>query len=159
VNIYSIGLNVQAIGFGLLKVPRLIWSFLGGCIYLAAAVAGRTHLAEVMENFLNCISYWLTPFLTIMLLEHLIWRRGYDYDISAWNDPSKLPYGYAASFVFVVGTVLAVICMSQNWWVGPIALAVGNAPFGTDISWELALGATIFLYIPLRFLERKKWGK
>jgi purine-cytosine permease-like protein len=158
VNIYSLGLNIQAIGLGLLKVPRLLWSFLGGVIFLAAAVAGRNHLASVMENFLNCIAYWLTPFLTIMFLEHIIWRRGYAYDISAWDNPAKLPYGYAASFVFVVGTVIAILCMSQTWWVGPIALKVGNAPFGTDISWELALGVTIALYIPLRYLERKKWG-
>jgi purine-cytosine permease-like protein len=158
VNIYSLGLNVQAIGLGLLNVPRLIWSLLGGAIFLAAAVAGRDHLSSVMENFLNVIAYWLTPFLTIIFLEHIIWRRGFAYDISAWQDPKKLPYGFAASFVFIVGTVLAILCMSQTWWVGPIALRVGNPPFGTDISWELALGATTLLYIPLRWLERKKFG-
>jgi purine-cytosine permease-like protein len=158
VNIYSLGLNVQAIGLGLLTVPRLVWSLVGGAIFLAAAVAGRDHLATVMENFLNCIAYWLTPFLAIMFLEHIIWRRGYAYDVSAWDNPSKLPYGFAALFVFVVGTVLAILCMSQTWWVGPIALKVGNPPYGTDISWELALGATALLYIPLRWLERKKTG-
>ena len=103
----------------MLKVPRLMWSLLGGAIFLAAAVAGRNHLSSVMENFLNVIAYWLTPFLTIIFLEHIIWRRGYAYDISAWQDPKKLPYGFAASFVFIVGTVLAILCMSQTWWVGP----------------------------------------
>jgi hypothetical protein len=51
------------------------------------------------------------------------------------------------------------LCMSQKWWVGPIALKVGNPPFGTDISWELALGATVVLYVPLRWLERKHFGR
>lgn len=141
-----------------MKVPRLLWTLLGGVIFLVAAVAGRDHLQEVMEDFLNVIAYWLTPFLAIMFLEHICFRRGYDYELSAWNDPSKLPPGIAAIVVFCIGTVLAILCMSQTWYVGPIALAVGNAPYGTDISWELALGATVVLYIPLRWLERKYFG-
>ena len=158
VNIYSIGLNVQAMGMGLLKVPRLVWSLLAGIIFLCAAVAGRDHLSTVMENFLNVIAYWLTPFLTILFLEHIIWRRGYVYDVTAWNNKTHLPHGYAASLSFIVGTVLAILCMSQKWWVGPIALKVGSPPYGTDISWELALGATVALYVPLRYLERKQFG-
>lgn len=158
-NIYSTGLNVQIISTTLMKVPRLIWSVASGAVFLVAAVAGRNHLQEVMEDFLNVIAYWLTPFLAIMFMEHIIWRRGFQYDLTAWQDPSRLPYGFAALTTFIIGTVLCVICMSQTWWVGPIALAVGNPPFGTDISWELGLGATIILYIPLRFLERKMTGR
>lgn len=158
-NIYSTGLNVQIISTTLMKVPRLIWSIASGAVFLVAAVAGRNHLQEVMEDFLNVIAYWLTPFLAIMFMEHIIWRRGFQYDLTAWQDPSRLPYGFAALTTFIIGTVLCVICMSQTWWVGPIALAVGNPPFGTDISWELGLGATIILYIPLRFLERKMTGR
>ncbi|RDW73631.1 hypothetical protein BP5796_07073 [Coleophoma crateriformis] len=158
-NIYSLGLNVQAISNHLLVIPRLVWSLTGGVIFLIAAVAGRNHLSAVMENFLNVIAYWLTPFLTIMFLEHILWRRGYAYDLSAWQDKQKLPLGLAAFPVFLVSTVLAILCMSQTWWVGPIALKVGNAPYGTDISWELALGATIIMYVPLRWLERKHFGR
>ncbi|KKY15545.1 putative purine-cytosine permease [Phaeomoniella chlamydospora] len=154
-NIYSLGLNIQIISSKLLKVPRFLWSVLGGAAFLAAAIAGRDHLEEAMEDFLNVIAYWLTPFLAILCMEHLVWRRGYQYDLTAWDDPSKLPYGIAALVTFAIGTTLAILCMSQTWWVGPIALAVGNPPYGTDISWELALGATIILYIPLRWAERK----
>ena len=157
-NIYSLGLNVQVISDWLLKIPRLIWSLLGGVVFLVAAVAGRDHLQIVMGDFLNCIAYWLCPFLGVLFLEHMCFRRGYAYDVRAWNDPSKLPVGIAAIVVFCISTVLAILCMSQTWWVGPIALRVGNPPYGTDISWELALGATIILYIPSRWLERKYFG-
>ncbi|KAK4947726.1 hypothetical protein LTR66_014171, partial [Elasticomyces elasticus] len=157
-NVYSLGLNVQMISDHLLKVPRLIWSLLGGGGAIIAAVAGRDHLQQVMADFLNVIAYWLTPFLAIMFLEHMCFRRGYAYDIGVWNDPKKLPYGFAAFAVFCIGTVLAVLCMSQVWWVGPIALAVGNPPYGTDISWELALGATVLLFVPLRWVERRVTG-
>jgi NCS1 nucleoside transporter family len=158
-NLYSFSLNVQMISEKLMIVPRMVWSLVGGAICLAASVAGRNHLQSVMENFLNVIAYWLTPFLTIVWLEHIIWRRNYQYDVSVWNNPRELPVGIAAFVVFVIGTVLAVLCMSQTWWVGPIALKVGNPPYGTDISWELALGATVVLYIPLRWLERRHFGR
>src|SRR2546423_10752576 len=39
--------------------------------------------------------------------------------------PKKLPYGFAAFTAFWIGTILAILCMSQTWWVEPIALAVG----------------------------------
>ena len=91
----------------MLTVPRLMRSLLGGAIFLAVAVAGRKHLSFVMENFLNVIAYWLTPFLTIIFLEHIIWRWEYAYDMSVWQDPKQLPYGFAASFVFIEGTILA----------------------------------------------------
>lgn len=133
-NVYSTGLNVQVISQSLLRIPRLIWSIVAGAVFLIAAIAGRNHLQEVMEDFLNVIAYWLTPFETIMFLEHIIWRRGYQYDLSAWNNPSKLPYGIAALVTFIIATVLAIICMSQTWWVGPIALAVGNPPYGKLIA-------------------------
>ncbi|KAK3654869.1 hypothetical protein LTR56_003727 [Elasticomyces elasticus] len=157
-NIYSLGLNAQMVSDRLIKVPRLLWSFVGGGGAIVAAVAGRDHLQEVMEDFLNVVAYWLTPFLTIMFLEHILFRRGFAYDVSAWEDPKRLPYGIAAFTCWSIGTVLAILCMSQTWWVGPIALKVGNPPFGTDISWELALGATMIMYPPARWLERRLTG-
>jgi NCS1 nucleoside transporter family len=158
-NLYATSLDIQITSEKLMVIPRLVWSLIAGAICLIAAIAGRNNLQAVMENFLNVIAYWLTPFLTIVWLEHIVWRRDYQYDVTAWNDPKKLPVGIAALVSFVVGTVLAVLCMSQKWWVGPIALKVGNPPFGTDISWELALGATVVLYVPLRWLERKHFGR
>ncbi|KAF2095363.1 purine-cytosine permease [Rhizodiscina lignyota] len=157
-NIYSLGLNVQMLSESLIKVPRFFWSIIGGAIFLVAAIAGRNDLQEAMENFLNVIAYWLTPWLVILAMEHFVWRRGFQYDLDAWNNESKLPKGIAALVVFIIGTVIGVLCMSQTWWVGPIALGVGNPPFGTDISWELEVGVTIALYVPLRWLERRYFG-
>ena len=157
-NIYSLGLSAQMISSKLLVVPRLVWSLIGGVIFLVAAIVGRSDLEAVLSNFLNICAYWLTPFCTVLMLENFCFRRGFAYDLTAWNNRKQLPYGLAAFPVFVIGTVLALLCMSQTWWVGPIALAVGNPPYGTDISWEVAIGAVTLLYIPLRYLERKHWG-
>jgi NCS1 nucleoside transporter family len=158
-NVYSLGLSVQMITPKLLVVPRLVWSLIGSVIFLAAAMAGREHLEEVMENFLLVCAYWIVPFCTIFICEHFIWRRGYKYDVTAWNDRTKLPHGIAASIAWIVGTILGLLNMSQTWWVGPIAAAIGDSPYGTDISWILSTFATAAVYIPLRMLEQKKWHR
>lgn len=157
-NVYSLGLGVQMVSTKLLIVPRLVWSLIGGAIFLVCSVAGREHLESVMENFLLVVAYWVVPFSTIILLEHFIWRRNYDYDFTAYLDKNKLPYGIAASTSFIIATVIALLCMSQTWWVGPIAKGVGGSPYGTDISWELSTVIVTILYVPLRYWERKKWG-
>lgn len=157
-NIYSLGLSVQMITTKTTKVPRFVWCLLGAVVFLVAAVAGRNHLSAVMSNFLNTCAYWITPFNVIILLEDYIWRRKGGYDLNAYNDKTKLPYGIAASISFVIGTVLSVLCMSQVWWVGPIASAIGGSESGTDISWMLAIVVCTLTYVPMRYLERKKWG-
>lgn len=157
-NIYSFGLDVQMVSKRLLVVPRLIWSLIGSIIFLVCAIAGRDSLEEVMENFLLICAYWIVPFAVIMLLEHVIWRRGYQYDLMGWNDKTKLPPGIAASVTLVIGTVLSILSMSQAWWVGPIAAGIGGSDAGTDVSWMLATGVCALLYVPLRWWERRRWS-
>jgi hypothetical protein len=53
----------------------------------------------------------------------------------------------------------ANLIFSQEWYVGPIALKAGPAPFGADIGFELGFGATAILYPPLRFLEHRYFGR
>jgi NCS1 nucleoside transporter family len=157
-NIYSLGLSVQVISIKLLAVPRFIWSLIGSGVLIACAIAGRDSLGDVMTNFLSMCAYWLVPFSTIVLLEHFIWRRDFTYCISAWDNPSRLPHGFAATTSFIIGTVLSILCMDQEWWIGPIAASIGPAPYGTDISWILGVVGCTVVYIPLRIWERKKWN-
>lgn len=154
-DIYSMGLNAQMITKKLLVVPRLIWCLIGGAAILICSMVGRNELESVMRNFMNVCAYWIVPFCSIFLLEHFIWRRNYDYDLTAWNDRTKLPFGFAASTAWIISTGIAVIAMSQTWWIGPIAANIGKSPSGTDISWILAAGASVVLYIPLRMVERR----
>ena len=156
-NIYSLGLSAQMVTQKALKIPRLVWSGVGSCIMLVAAVAGRDNLTTVMENFLGMCAYWITPFATILLLENFLFRKGFNYDLTAWNDPHMLPRGIAATVAWLIATALAVITMSQVWWIGPIALAIGGSS-GTDISWMLAFVTSAVIFIPLRYWEKKKWG-
>lgn len=155
---YSTGLSAQLVSRKALKIPRLVFTLLAGAIFLVCAIAGRDHFEAVMTNFLNMIAYYITPVTTIILLEHYIWRRGYSYNLVSWNDKTNLPKGIAALVAFLVGTVVALLCMVQEWWTGPIAEAVGSGNGGIDISWMLAAVASAVIYVPLRYLERKRWG-
>ncbi|KAJ5307014.1 hypothetical protein N7508_006029 [Penicillium antarcticum] len=156
-NVYSLGLAGQMVSKRLLVVPRLVWSLIGSISYLAIAIAARNYLEDVLKNFLLICAYWTVPFCAILLAEHYVWRSGYQYDLAVWNDKKMLPYGIAASVTWVASTVLAVVSMSQQWWVGPIAAAIGGSANGTDISWILAAVMSVVLYIPLRAWERKVW--
>lgn len=72
-----------------------------------------------------------------------------NYDISAWNVPSRLPSGVPAIVASLLSFGLVIPSMDQVWFVGPIAKTTG------DIGFELALVVTALLYIALRFAEIK----
>ncbi|KAJ5114116.1 hypothetical protein N7456_002650 [Penicillium angulare] len=156
-NIYSLGLSAQMVSKSLIVVPRLIWSVIGSVAFLAIALAARDYLETVLEDFLLICAYWLIPFGAVILLEHFIWRRNYEYDLDAWNDRSRLPYGIAASVSWVCATTLAVLSMSQDWWIGPIAASIPGSKSGTDISWILAAICATVIYVPTRMWERSQW--
>jgi purine-cytosine permease-like protein len=137
-----------------MKIPRFIWTLAGVIVYVIAAIAGRDHFATILDSFLLCMSYWLSPFFVIVFEEHLIFRHQV-YNLEDWANKRGLPLGLAATFSFCAGVVMAVMGMSQAWYVGPIALKVGGPPFGADIGFELGAATTAILYPPLRYIEKK----
>jgi len=100
------------------------------------------------------MGYWVTPYSLIIFQEHLIFKRGV-YDLDGWNDMAVMPWGLAAFFSWGVSIIMAVMGMSQEWYVGPIGLAAGGAPYRANIGFELSIGTSLLLYPPLRYLERK----
>jgi purine-cytosine permease-like protein len=104
------------------------------------------------------MGYWLTPFFVVIFEEHLIFRKQV-YNLEDWANRKNLPLGAAASFAFAAGVAMAVMGMSQEWYVGPLALKAGGAPFGADIGFELGCGTTAILFPPLRYLEKKYVGR
>jgi hypothetical protein len=45
--------------------------------------------------------------------------------------------------------------MSTSWFTGPIAKLIGP---GGDIGFELAFVMAVFVFIPLRAVEKRWWG-
>jgi purine-cytosine permease-like protein len=154
---YSAALGFQMLGRYPFRVPRWLWTCIVVLIYFVCAIAGRDHLFSIFENFLALMGYWITTFISIVLEEHLWFRRKSGFDWSAWNDPSRLPLGYAALTAFLIGWAGCIIGMYQIWYEGPIAKIAGG--YGADLGIWIGCGFSLITYPPLRMLELKFVGR
>lgn len=154
---YSAALGCQVLGRYGKMVPRYLWVCVVSLVYFVCAIAGRDHLFVVFQNFLALMGYWVVIFISIVLEEHIIFRRARGFDWSAWENRRYLPVGAAALTAFFIGWAGAIIGMSQVWYVGPVAKLVGGD--GADIGIWLGMGFTLFTFPPLRHLELKKFGR
>lgn len=175
-NIYSVSLTVQVFGRWTQRIPRFIWTVVATGVYIAIAIPGYSHFETVLENFMNFIGYWLAIYEGVALMEHFVFRRGFGgYNPEYYDSPNKLPLGIAAVASFCVGIAGVVLGMSQVWFVGPIGLLCGMAPYGGDVGqfspsnfdhprrhanisfagFELGFSWAALAYLALRPLEKK----
>lgn len=154
---YAAALNCQVLGrFGKM-IPRWCWVCFVAIVYFVCAIAGRNNLFEIFTNFLALMGYYIVIFVTIMLEEHLIFRRTRGFDWTQWENQNYLPVGLAALLSFLIGWAGAIIGMSQVWYIGPVAMRVGG--IGADIGAWLGIAFTMIVFPPLRYLELKKIGR
>ena len=156
---YAAALTFQVLGRYAKAVPRWFWCVVITVIELVCSVAGRNNLFTIFMNFLPIMSYWICPWITIALEEHIIFHviRGVPFDWTAWEDKKKLPIGAAALFAWLVGWAGAIIGMAQVWYHGPVAMAIGG--YGGDIGAWLAIAFAGITYPPLRYLELKMFKR
>jgi NCS1 nucleoside transporter family len=160
-NIYSVGLTVQVLGGKLTqRVPRFVWTAVGTAVYIAIAIPGYTNFEAVLENFMNFIGYWLAIYEGIAFSDHFLYKRTMAAYIPAHYDQAdKLPPGIAAIFAFCCGIAGMIVGMSQVWFVGPVALSAGEAPFGGDVGFELGFAFAFTSYAIARYFELKYFGR
>ncbi|KAL8677797.1 MAG: hypothetical protein Q9186_005804 [Xanthomendoza sp. 1 TL-2023] len=156
---YAGALAIQVLGRYPKAIPRWIWSVFITVVELICSVAGRDHLFAIFENFLPIMSYWIVPWVTILVEEHLIFHklRGVPFNWAAWEDKKQLPIGAAALFAWLAGWAGAIIGMSQHWYTGPVASRIGGD--GGDIGAWLSVAFAGGVYPGLRYLELKKYGR
>lgn len=157
--VYSSGLDFQILGRYTAVVPRFIWNTVAVIIFTVCALAGKDSLSEIFTNFLALMGYWVVLWIVITLEEEFIFRRrdSPKFIWSDWDQPSKLPIGLAATAAFCVGWVGAIMCMSQAYYIGPLAKLVGD--FGADMGNYVGFAWAGLVYLPLRYLEKKKFGR
>jgi len=156
---YAAALTIQVLGRYAKAIPRWVWCVVITLIELICAVAGRNHLFNIFEDFLPIMSYWVCPWVTIVLEEHLLFHvlRGVPFDWTAWEDRKRLPIGLAALFAWLVGWAGAIIGMEQVWYQGPVALKIGG--YGGDIGAWMSIAFAGPVFPPLRYLELRKVGR
>lgn len=159
--LYSAGLSVQQFARPLSVVPRFVWTCVMFVLIILLALVGRDQLLAFLQNFLSLLGYWNTSFFVILCVEHYVYRGGLQgfqgYDLEAWNDPAKLPFGWAGGCAFAAGISGCVVGMSETWYVGSLARLIGED--GGDIGNELAFVFTLVVFLPGRYLERKYTGR
>jgi NCS1 nucleoside transporter family len=151
-NDYSLGLSMQVLGRPFQKVPRMVWTLLGAISYVTIALVASGHFDALLTNFLLVVAYWLGPWSVILILEHGF-RRG-RYEIAAWDDPRRLPSGWAALVAMAAGFVGVVLGASQALFTGPVARWL-DPPHGMDLGFELGVVAAALVYTLLRPLETR----
>ena len=155
---YSSGLSLQLLGHVFHAVPRFIWSFLVALVVAILAIVGKNHLSTIVSNFVSLLGYWTISFTLILVIEDKWFRRHEGYNLEAWDQPSKLPLGFAAVLALLSGYLAGgVPGMAQVWYIGPIAEKFG--PYGGDVGIYMSAAITLLVYPPLRWFERKKFGR
>src|SRR5207237_9765689 len=87
----------------------------------------------------------------IVVEEHVVFPHG-QYNVDDWNNPSRLPVGWAAIVSMAFGLVGVLLGAAQVYYVGPIAKLV-NPPFGMDIGFELGVIFAGIAYLIFRRIE------
>jgi NCS1 nucleoside transporter family len=158
-NDYSLGLSVQVFGHTWQRVPRSIWTLIGAVIYTIIAVLTAGNFNETLNSFLLLVAYWLGPWAIILIVEHFVIRRR-RYNIDDWNNPRRLPLGWAALVSMALGLFGALLGFAQVFVfkgvTTPITGLIGgliNKPYGMDVGFELGVVFSLVTYLILRPLE------
>lgn len=155
---YSSGLSLQLLGHYFHAMPRFIWTLIFAVVVAVLAIAGQENLSLIVSDFVSLLGYWTVSFTVILFLEDFVFRRRDGYDLKAWDQADKLPWGVAAVFSLLAGYLAGgVTGMSQTWYVGPIARAFGGG--GGDVGVYLSFAITLVVYPAARTLEKKLTGR
>ncbi|KAH7341411.1 cytosine-purine permease [Rhizoctonia solani] len=147
---YSFCVSFQCIAPFFARIPRYIYSIVAIAISIPLAMVGAHTYYTSLISFTGVIGYWAAAWASIVLTEHLVFRRTYSaYDTASWDTPSVLPTGIPALAAFLISFALIIPSMNQVWFKGPIGKIAG------DVGFEVAFCLAAGLYAVFRTVEKK----
>ncbi|CAE6537049.1 unnamed protein product [Rhizoctonia solani] len=147
---YSFCVSFQCIAPLFARIPRYIYSIIAIAIAIPLALVGAHTYYTSLISFTGVIGYWAAAWASIVLAEHVLFRRSYAaYDIASWDTASALPTGIPALAAFAGSFALIVPSMNQVWFQGPIGKVAG------DVGFEVAFPLAGVLYWVFRTVERR----
>ena len=139
-------------------MKRYVWTLIGAVIYIIIAIIGSQNFAATLQAFLLDVAYWLGGYAIILVIEHFVFRRG-QYNVDDWNNPSRLPVGWAAIVAIIAGLVGGLLGADQLNFQGFITRFI-NQPNGIDLGFEFSVILAGVVYLILRSIEvRSARGK
>ncbi|KAM5435833.1 hypothetical protein MferCBS31731_006090 [Microsporum ferrugineum] len=157
-NYYSCGLSIQVLGQHFRYIPRFIWSLLIAVLITVLSLLGKDHIVELVGNLGSMLGYLTAGYSVIVFIEDQWFRRHDGYDLTAWDDKDRLPWGLAAVGSMAVSYGAGAIPgMNTTWYIGPIAAMFGN-PAG-DVGLILNTTFTAITYFIFRTIEKRLVGR
>ena len=128
--------------------PKTRFGFVIGfnVVVVLTALAASSDFLQVFKSFILTLLMFFLPWSAINLLNYYLICRGC-IDIPALYTP-RGRYGklhWPTIVVYLLGVVVQIPFISQAFYVGPVAAAMG----GADISWLVGLVVTALVYFPL----------
>lgn len=153
-DMYSMSLFTVAVVPWLGRVPRVFILCGAAAVMVGVAIAASRSFLSTLSTLVSIAGYMTGPTVCVFLIEWLYFRKAdpSKLDPAVWNDAAALPSGIPAIISSLVPWALIVTSMSTSWYVGPIAVRVG------DLAYELGTVTAGLLYFPLRLLEVRWLG-
>jgi NCS1 family nucleobase:cation symporter-1 len=142
-NDYTGSLSLQAAG---LRIKRIYSAAVVGVLgFLFTLVLNTGDFATNFTNFLLFISYWISPFVGVVLADWLLRRQ--QADANSVVDFSRLPSGTLALVALVVGFAVGIPFQNSSLgyaWGPPFNYITSNYLHGADLAYYVG-GAVAFL--------------
>ncbi|MGB9792940.1 MAG: purine-cytosine permease family protein [Thermacetogeniaceae bacterium] len=142
--VYSGGLAALAMG---IPVKRWVSAVVTAGIGALLASFGSGHLAETYKNFLLLLSYWIAPWLGVVLCDFFL-------NFNKPAEEERAGSGWPGIISFICGVAVSVPFMSSVLYTGPIAK---NYLGGADVSYFLSMILSAVLY--LTFVKARSFVK
>ncbi|KYP81181.1 allantoin permease [Ferroacidibacillus organovorans] len=143
-NIYSGSLSLLAIDTQWLKAiaPKrwIVTLFIGILGGILSYIGGRSGYYTNYSNFLYVLSYWVSPWVAVILMDYLLYRRSDDNVDSFYSKQRALGAGL---WSFILGFLASVPFFNQAMYVGFIA---AKYPHIGDISYYVSFVVAAILY-------------
>jgi NCS1 family nucleobase:cation symporter-1 len=134
-NDYTGSLSLQAAGVRIKRIySAAIVAVLGFLftLYLNAS----SDFAGSFTNFLLFISYWISPFVGVVLADWSLRRR--TADVSGLSDFSSLPSGVLGLAALIIGFLVGIPFQNSSLgydWGGPFNYVTANYLHGADLAY------------------------
>lgn len=143
-NDYTGSLSLLAAGLRIKRVYSAAVVAVLGFLFTLYLQYGGDFAANFI-NFILFISYWITPFVGVVLADW--WLRGRKADGKSIVDFSKLPTGSVALVALIVGFVVGIPFQNSELgytWGGPFNYITATYLHGADLAYYVG-GAVAFL--------------
>jgi NCS1 family nucleobase:cation symporter-1 len=145
-NDYTGSLSLQAAG---LKIPRIYSAAVVGVLgfLFTLFLQYNGDFAGNFINFILFISYWITPFVGVVLTDW--WLRGRKADGSSIVDFARLPMGTVALVALVVGFAVGIPFQNSSLgytWGGPFNYITANYLHGADLAYYVGGAVAAVVY-------------